>query len=267
MRAAKILAVLGVIAVASGCAHQESPTGTVTPGTSQGKGLEINSFRVADTTLTPGQKTVVVLNLQNYHRRDINITEISLYNLGIMDAEKIGCTPQQIDRAKNGLRPRMKCKWRLSAPSAETVGGFERRSLSFNLHLEYRSSLVNREPLEIQFKPLKQLNSTSQVSRTFANGEVRATMTTESPASFEGRTVNFKVKEIGKGRTVSNYTFSYSPDIFHGCPEEDRPVVGEKFEFSCTVKDSEEVVRNLFFSTRYKYVKEPTVDVTLVRPQ
>lgn len=261
------MALFTLVVVASGCAH-DSSTGTVTPDKStSGNGLEITEFRVADKTLTPGQETVVLLGLQNYHTQEINITDVSLYNLGLLEAESMGCTPEEIDPATKGIKPMMECKWRLKAPSERDVGGFKERPLSFNLHLEYDSALANQEPLELQFKPLEDINATNDISKTFSNGEVEATMSTESPATFEGREVRFEISEVGPGRTVSNYTFDYSPDIFSGCPEKDSTVIDESLEYSCSVTGSNEVVRNLFFSTHYKYVKEPTVDVTLVRPQ
>ena len=263
---AKFLTILAVIIVASGCAQNDN-TSTPTPeNTASGNGLEINEFRVADKTLTPGQETNVLLELQNYHTQDINITDISLYNLGLLDAESRGCSPEEINSATSDIKPRMECNWRLEAPEGEEFGGFEQRPLSFNLHLEYDSVLTNTEPVRLQFKPLEDVNSTEDISTTFSNGEVEAEMSLESPATFEGRDVRFEVSEVGPGRTDSNYTLNYEPDIFSGCPEEERAVIDESFEFTCQVQDSSEVVRNLFFSTRYKYVKEPTVDVTLVRP-
>ena len=263
----KAVIFLTAVVLASGCA-ENNPNGTVTPDESiSGNGLEITDFKVADKTLTPGQETSVILDLQNYHTKDINITDISLYNLGLLEAESMGCTPEEIDKANEEIKPQMQCKWRLTAPTEEEMGGFEQRPLSFNLHLEYESYLTNTDPLELEFKPLEDVNSTEEVSRTFSNGEVKGSMTVESPATFQGREIQFEVTELDPGRTVSNFTFEYSPDIFKGCPERDQTVIGDSLEFSCTVQDSQEAKRFLSFSTRYKYVKEPTVDVTLEGPR
>lgn len=260
------LLLLALVVVVSGCSQVPGNSTTPTDNTPPpGKGLEIVRFEAADTTLTPQQESVIILKLKNYHTKSVSIDDMSLYNTGLLETESMGCTPSTLKRSREGIFPEMECKWRVTAPSRDEIGAFESKPQSLNLHLEYSSSLTNNRPLQLQFKPLEEINSTREKSLSFSNGEVRGTMSVESPATFSGRLVDFKVESVGPGRVISDYTFQYSPsELFHGCPSSDTPVVDDTVEFSCTVKDDQAVVRNIQFSTYYKYVKEPTLDIQLV---
>lgn len=254
-----------LIVLASGCSQLPTDNSPVDTAPPPGKGLEIVRFDVADKTMTPNQESLIILRLKNYHTKRVSIDDMSLYNTGLLDTEKRGCSPSTLERAREGIFPEMECTWRVVAPSSEEIGAFETKPQSLNLHLEYQSSLTNNRPLQLQFKPLSEINSTQTKSISFSNGEARGTMEVESPATFSGRLVDFKVESVGPGRVLSDYTFEYAPsELFVGCPSSKEPVVNQRVEFTCNVQDDQEVVRNLHFSTYYKYVKEPTLDIQLV---
>lgn len=256
---AGILVALAMIVFVSGCADN-SQTVEADPS----KGLEIVDLKATDDTLTPGQQARIVLRLRNHHIEPIQITDLSIINQGQLQVEKQGCNPDKMEAARKGLAPEMVCDWKITAPSEEELGAFESKPMPVNLRLEYESSLVNKEPLKLQFKPLSDIDSSSSVTKTYSNGEVRATMEVENPAPFEGRNIYFSVKGLKPGSVTEGYEFSYQPDVFSGCPQKEDPVVDSKVEFSCRVEHDTEAVRNLFTSISYKYVKTPTLDIEVV---
>lgn len=257
--------IVAAIVIASGCAS----SGTSTPETSEPteKGLEIQEFKVADKTLNPGQTTFVTLKLKNYHKKEISIDQMNLYNTGALSASKQGCNPSEIGRSKKGFNPEMECRWELTAPGEDYLGGFKSKPASFNLNLKYDSELTNNVPLQIDFKPQSEIQDVSKISRTISNGEVKATVQTQEPVPVgQERIIDFTVENAGNGRVVSGYSFEYTPSIFSGCPGSDDPVVDSKVEFSCSFSYGQQATRNIIFSTSYKYVKQPTIDVEVVKP-
>ncbi|MFB6203269.1 MAG: hypothetical protein ABEK01_02150 [Candidatus Nanohaloarchaea archaeon] len=273
---ARTLAILAVVVVATGCIHQNTDTNNPPINDNpepSGKGLEITQFSITDSTLRPGQRAEVTVGLKNYHTKEISLNEIKLYNLGKITAEKRGCTPGQLQKATASTNPVMICNWRITAPSEDYIENFESKDLTFTLRLSYDSNVRNSNPLKITFKPISDINRTSSVTKSFNNGEVRVKMETENPigfpreGDFEGKTIEFTVRNAGDGNVVGDYSFSYSPEsLFHDCPDSDTPVIEDKVDFQCKLKSDVEATRNLFFSARYKYVKERNKNVELVKP-
>ncbi|MFB6208216.1 MAG: hypothetical protein ABEJ69_02610 [Candidatus Nanohaloarchaea archaeon] len=269
-----LVAIVGITVLASGCTQLEGMIPSNTNGnngdTTQpppGKGLEITRFDISDSTLRPGQRAVIIVNLKNYHTKDLEILDKSIINTGLLEVNFIACKPREMKMAGNGLYPEQECKWEVTAPPKGTIGGFETKPQSVTLHLEYRSSLVSSTPLQVQFKPFSEINNTATRSVSFKNGEVKGSMSTESPASFQGRDIQVQVRPSGSGnsRVVSDYSFEYQPsDVWQNCPSSKTPVVGDEVKFSCRIVEDSEVVRNLVLTTHYKYVKEPTLNIELV---
>ncbi|QKQ98866.1 hypothetical protein GKQ38_05075 [Candidatus Nanohaloarchaea archaeon] len=267
----KLVALIMIVVAVSGCS-QLPTNGNKDPSVENkqvaGKGLEVTSFRAVDNTLRPGQRTKVVLNLRNYHTSDISIINKTLINTGLLRASNRDCSPNNIRRAQKDLQPEMRCEWDVSVPSSVELST-EKKPQSMTLFLKYSSSLTLVNPLKLDFKQYSNVNSTSTVTRSFSNGEVRGQMTVETPATLQGRKVDFTVREVGSGRVTSKYTFDFfpqTPQVFYGCPEDEakEPIVGKKLEFSCTVRTDSPTTKSLYFSTYYKYAKEPTLNINIV---
>lgn len=277
----RILGLLILAIVASGCALPSSSTndpgnGDSGPDLAEDRGLQIEAFRTTDETLRPSQPAVVNLRLKNYHTADINITDISIYNEGLLEVSNKRCTPSPEDLrpASGGNYPEMECQWDLEAPEEDAYGSFESKPASMNLHLEYESALTNQKPFKVEFKPLDEINTSSDLGKTFSNSEVSMTVSTENPVPLEsGRTIEVSAHEIGQGRIASgsNYSFKFTPDDIFGedCNRDDSPIVGKEVTFSCHIggEDVQQGTRNLIFSTYYKYVKEPVLNIKLVNNQ
>jgi len=276
----KILGFLLVIIVASGCTGPNSNGDSDEdegPELASDRGLQIKAFRSTDETLRPSQPAVLNLVLKNYHTEDFSIEEISIYNEGDLTVENKSCTPEigELGLASGSSYPEMQCQWDMEAPPESYYDNFDSKPASVNLHLEYESSLTNEEPFKVEFKPLDEINASSDISKTFSNSEISMSVETEDPVPREsGRTVEVSAKEIGQGRLASDssYEFDFVPDSIFGddCDREESPVVGNEVEFSCGIGQSGEVqegTRNLVFSTYYKYVKEPILNVKLVNNQ
>lgn len=286
-----ITVVAAVIAV-SGCSALPIPssggeTTSPEPSMVSGKGLEVTQFSVSDNTVTPGQEVAVTLKLKNYHTEPIEIDKIRLYNLGLLSKKKGSkeCTPEEIGQAKDqGVYPVMKCEWTIEAPPADTIGGFDQRKTSIAASIAYESTIKNVEPMKVNFEPLSNVNSTGKKTMTYSNGEVKVNLQTESPVPRgQKKLMQFEVSEVGGGRVKEkkggDYNFSYSPqNVFQTesesgvkeknvCPEEDSPVLEDTLKFSCYIgvsRGPQPVVRNLFFTVSYKYVRAPSLDITIV---
>lgn len=232
-----------------------------------GKGLEITRFDISDSTLNPQQRAVIIVGLKNYHTEDIEVLTKRMINTGLLTVNKLGCRPDEMKAADNGLYPEMKCKWEVVAPKESKLGGFETKQQSVTFYLKYRSSIVSSTPLRIQFKPYDQINNTVTRSVSFKNGEVRGTMSAENPASFQGENIHVTIRKTGSesSRVVSDYSFEYQPpEVWRNCPSSREPVVGNEVSFTCRIKEDSRVVRNLVLTTHYKYVKAPTLNIKLV---
>lgn len=279
----KLVGLLLTVIVASGCALPQQQSngdnqGNQGPDLAEDRGLKIEAFRTTDETLRPSQPAVINLRLKNYHTADINITDIRIYNEGLLNVSNKRCnpSPENLDSASGGNYPEMKCQWDLEAPEEDAYGSFKSKPASMNLHLEYESSLTNQKPFKVEFKPLDEINTSSDLGKTFSNSEVSMSVSTENPVPMDsGRNIHISAHELGKGRLASgtNYTFRFTPDTIFGsdCQREDAPIVGKEVEFSCHIggedKDVQRGTRNLIFSTYYKYVKEPVLNIKLVNKQ
>lgn len=265
----KLIIMVALAVAVAGCA--DLPTGNDGNGNSEqeraeGQGLEVVELRTTDNTLQPGQSAKAVLRLKNYHTEEVSIINNTLINTGLVDVSGKSCSPSEIRQAEQGLRPEMRCEWDLNVPEDVDMST-EQKAQSMTLYLKYDSSLTLVRPLELEFKEFEDINSTATITRSFSNGEVEGSLSVESPATLQGRTADFMIREVGDGRVTSPYTFEYypqQPSVFNGCPEEDEPVVGNQLEFSCTLQADSAATRNLYFSTYYKYAKEPTLNINIV---
>ena len=272
-----LLLLVAVVVVVSGCSQLPSSgpsTSSEEPEQISGKGLEVTQFRVSDKTLSPGQEVEVNLQLKNYHQQDIEIGNVSLYNLGLLESSDKSCYPNEIDPAQDGIYPVMECSWKVKAPSSELVGGFEQRKSSISVNIPYNSTIENVQPMKVEFKPLEQINRTDRKSMSFSNGEVAVNTEVESPIPLgQDKSINFEVSKAGDGRLEGGYGFEYSPsslfEIGDGageCPSSDEPVLDDSLSFSCNInaEGSSIVERNLFFTVSYKYIQAPSIDITIV---
>lgn len=262
----KLLAV-ALVVMASGCAHTTG-TGGLDTGTSSGSGngLEIKSFGITDQTLNPGQSAIVRARLKNHHTGPVEIEDISLYNTGFLEASKKGCSPSSIQPARKDFAPEMECSWNVEAP--EDLKGFESKSITIQMNLRYQSSLTNeQEPMKVLFRPLEDIKQRNPVEKSYSNGEVSARISYEEPVPQQGGMMSFSFKPAGNGRVDSDYTVSYRPsELFSDCPTEVETIEAEKASFSCDITADSAATRNLVFSTSYKYVKSPSLDIEVVRP-
>ena len=261
----KHIIILTLILLTSGCVDQIGE-----PGQSQAgqKGLEIEEFSITDDRLRPEQNAVITARFKNYHR-DIEVHTVEIFNEGSnLDVSKNGCTPSigELESARKNVYPEMQCTWTVKAPGQETLEGFRERSEPVKLRASYSGSLENKESLKAEFRSITDIEKTSRISRVFSNGEIEARMTTETPiAKNSGNSIELQVRNDGPGRIEGPYSFEYTPSsVFEGCDSEASPSIGSEWSTVCTLSSGSEGVRNLFFSTDYKYIKEPNLDITLV---
>lgn len=271
METTRIAILMALTIAVSGCADLNGGN-TTEPGTetqAPGKGLEITELRVSDNTLRSGQQATILVTLKNYHTEDITITDKEFINTGLLEVTDRSCSPNTMKSAQQDIKPEMECTWDVKVPERVQLD-VEQKPQSMNFYLQYNSSLTIVDPLKLTFKPFEQINSTRQIKKTFSNGEVRGTMSVEDPSTLNGRQVDFSVESIGDGRVTSPYRFEYfpkNPQVFENCPSQDEPVVGEKLEFSCLadVDRDQTTTRNIYFSTYYKYAKDPKLNINIVK--
>lgn len=261
------LVFLALVVVASGCTQSgfDLPSG---PDTSSSEsGLQITTFDISDAAIGPGQTGIITLELANHHEQDIKIENISLYNTGLLQTEKSGCTPSEMRPVREDYTPRMECTWTVNVPE-DAVEDFDSKTIPVKLNLEYGAELSNSDqPVKTHFYPLDEISRTNTVQSSFSNSETRLKIETERPIPFEGRTITITASNAGSGRVASNFSFEYFPEeVFDGCPDEKEPVVEQKVTFTCDINPQSETqqTRNLIVSTSYKYVKAPTLDVEVV---
>lgn len=264
----KLLIIMAGIIVASGCAHEEVDSPTPPGGSESSKGLVVSEFRVADQQMTPGQESVIRLRLKNYHTQSIEIQDISLYNTGFLEVENNGCSPESIQPSRKNFAPEMECSWTVKAP--EELDGFESKSVTLQLNLAYSSNLDNKQsPMKVQFKPLQQIEKRDQITHSFTNKEVKTTVSYEDPVPMEGGMIEFEFESAGVGRITSDYSISYQPSqVLDDCQNQVESIVGQRAGFTCKIMPDADSAsqRNLVFSTSYKYVKSPSLDIEVVKP-
>ncbi len=293
----RMVILIGIVVVSAGCTDIANRLGTDTElpdGTSNtegeeksNKGLEIVDFKVSDHTLQPDQQAVVTLRLKNYHTESgITLKETSLYNLGFLEIiDTQACSPP-VRPAKQDVYPETVCKWTIKAPSKDKLTGFNSKSYNVRLNLVYESSLSNSgDPFKAQFKPIDDIEERNQQTKTYANNEVKMTVTGENPfpiitGQTDDASLEVQLESVGPGslRKMSGshvYELEYAPDaIFNRCdgntePVKLKPVVENRIEFFCDIESNSgsQVERNLIFSTSYKYAKSPSLDIEVVNRQ
>lgn len=260
-----MIAVALTVAVA-GCSN--APDAQVPGGSSSGSGgLQIVKFAPADSSLNPGQETVIELKLKNSHKEEISIEDTSLFNTAFIEVKSgPDCSPSEIKPAREDIRPEMLCRWRVEAPSEEEMEKFDSKGVNIRLNLEYSSALSTQKPMKVHFLPLEEIGNRKKMSRTYGNGEVSMTVKTENPVpSKQGGAIDFVIKPEGSGRVSSNYEMKYSPSsVFSDCPSNVEPVIEKRADFSCDISSGEDTVRNLIISTSYKYVQSPSLSIEVV---
>lgn len=284
-----LFVLLAMALIVSGCTGSSEILPTKSDDSNQnqqkqltGKGLEVNSFSISDQTLSPGQTAEATLVLQNYHREEISLEEIKLYDMGLLEKEKEGCSPEESDleAATENINPLIECKWIVEAPPEEEMGGFSQRSSSFSAEVSYNSAIENYRALDVEFKPLDQIESTSEKTISFSNGEVDVQASVESPIPFEQqKTLSYRIKRAGEGRIEDEVEFEFEPtEVFdlnsdesvdglgNECPESKDIVLGSGLEFDCSISldGSGAETRSLYFTTSYKYIKTPSMSITVV---
>ncbi len=260
-----VLAIALVIA-ASGCI--DNGAGPDIGGTDKGS-LQIVEFDISDPHMTTNQQARIDLMLENHNTGDVEINEISIYNTAFLEVGDKSCTPETIESADEDFTPRMECSWIVTAPP--DLSGFSSRPLTFQLNLDYDSELSNKDsPVPIEFRPAQDIDERTERVEEYSNGEVEVTVSYREPMPADRGFVDFRITPEGPGNIVSNYSMEYQPsEIFEDCDTEIEPVVAEGIaEFTCEVSSEEEprVTRSLIFSTSYKYVKSPSLDIEVAKP-
>lgn len=273
--------------VASGCAGVSDVLPNENSDESEpeqlpGRGLEVNSFTISDETLSPGQTAEVTLEMQNYHREDLDLDEIQLVNTGLLEPSEKQCSPDEedLERATEDLNPIIECTWSVDAPNEEDIGGFSQRSASMTADIEYETAIENYQPLEVEFTDLESIESTDERTISFSNGEAEVEASVESPVAFgEEKTLSYNIRRAGDGRLEDTMEFEYSPvEVFDlngdesvsgddgECPAEDDIVLGSGLDFECgiSLEGSGTETRNLYFTAYYKYVQSPSLSITIV---
>jgi hypothetical protein len=261
----KLALVILFVVISSGCVDQLGDGGEEQM---PNRGLEIQDFSITDNTLRPQQNAIIRASFKNYHRY-IDVNEVSIFNEGPhLDVQSRGCTPstEDLEGARQGLYPEMECVWEVTAPEESEIDGFRERTEPVKLRLSYNGSLTNQRALAVSFQDIADIENTTVTSRSFSNGEISASMTTESPVAFtSGNSVELTVQNDGTGRIEGPYRFEYTPgNVFENCPSQEAPLVGSEWRQICDLSAESTGTRNLFFTTYYKYVKEPNLDITIV---
>ena len=263
----RILLFLGIIAVTSGCIDElnldndgELPNG----------GLELESFTVSDQELRPNQQAVIRAEFRNYHR-NIDVESVELANVGtLLSTESQGCTPniEDLEGAQEGIQPTMACTWVVEAPEEDDLEGFNEHREPVQMRVEYRASMENTNPLRVDFKPVEEVEATNVVSQSSSNGEISLRLASDNPATLQsGTDLEVIADNDGPGRLPEGFSFNFEPRrLFSDC-EDGRSEEGlqdDEVNFLCSVTADSEGTNNIFVSADYKYVKEPTLDITLV---
>lgn len=282
----RALALIAAAVIVSGCTSlietNDSPEG-IEPD--PGKGLEITQLSVADDRLragdgTQGQRTEIQLVLSNHHEIDID-PQIELANTGYLEVEEDStdeaCNKESLDAVREETVDQIRCTWGIYAPTQSRLGQFDQKDEFVSVIVSYDSQVTNREPLTFSFMDRNDIESSTQVTRKFSNNEVTLTIKADNPAALDRRYNQFEldVRNSGPGSVESDeYDFDYTPrSIFEDdngdliCPAEGRKRNTEADEFSdeCAFNVDSESQRNVFVSASYKYQKQQTLPITIVR--
>ncbi len=262
----KILIILGLLVLTSGCLEEISGENNNVQELPN-RGLEIEEFTITDQELRTEQQAVVRADFKNYHE-DIDIQSIQLKPGTRLNVDRQGCSPdpEDLEAARNGIAPTMSCTWTVEAP--KTLNGFREVSESLQLRTEYEASMENQEPMQLEFSPVTEIESTSIVSQSSSNGEISLSLTADNPIAMDAGTgLEIVANNNGPGRLPEDFTFNFEPEnLFDNC-ESGRTEEGlqdDRVNFVCTLSSSNQGVRNVFVSTDYKYIKSPVLDITIV---
>ena len=264
----KILLILGLVILSSGCLEQAGLNGGEQEELPN-RGLVIEDYSITDEQLRPGQQAVIRSEFRNYHR-EIDVQTVELTNYGtLLSVERQGCTPEigELEEATERVQPRMECTWTVEAPGESELEGFQERREPVQMRVEYNASMES-EPLNLDFRPVEDVTSTTVASTSAANGEVSLDIAADNPAPLEsGTTLEVVANNNGPGRLPDGYSFEFEPKrLFDDCEDGRREegLQGDEVNFVCGLTSDSEGTTNVFVSTDYKYIKEPTLDITLV---
>lgn len=266
MEAKKTIFILGIIIITSGCVDEIQNNDSQSQEMPN-KGLEIEEFSITDDELRPEQNALMTARFKNYHT-DIDIQTLEVFNEGAhLNVDKEGCNPSidELSGAREDLYPEMECTWTVEAPEEEALRGFSERREPLKLRVEYEGSIENQEPLQVEFRDVGDIEHTSTESLSFSNDELSVDMIAESPITHSGNSIELKVDDAGPGRVEGDYSFEYTPEgVFEDCDDEGEQVIDSEWSTVCTLSAESSGAQNLFFTTHYKYIKEPNLDITLV---
>jgi len=282
----RILALIALTVLVSGCTSlietENSPEG-IEPD--PGKGLEMTGLNTTDDELRAGQgdrqgqRAEITMVLSNHHEKEID-PEIELTNTGALEADDgsadENCNKNELDPVREETVDQMRCSWGIRAPSQSALGAFESKQEYVSVVITYDSQVTNREPLTFQFMNRDDIESSDTVTRKFSNNEVTLTIEADNPAAMDRRYNQFEIemRNSGSGSVQSDeYDFEYNPEsIFtHDgellCPDNGRKRNTEDDEFTddCSFNVASESQRNVFVSADYKYQRQQTIPINIVR--
>lgn len=276
----RIIAIMALAVAVSGCTDliqtESSPEG-IEPD--PGKGLEITSLSVADETLragedAQGQRTEITMTLSNHHDKEID-PEIGISNTGQLimedtDPSEAQCNKEVLDPVTEETVDQMQCTWGVYAPSQSSLGAFDEKPESATITVKYDSQITNHEPLQFQFLPQQEIADSNPVERKFSNNEVQMTIRTDNPSAMapENNTFQLALSPAGSGDVISEGydPINYQPSsIFHECPDHGEGRIESEFTATCSFSVSSQAQRNVFVSAEYKYQKQQTLPITIVR--
>lgn len=278
----KYVLILSVIVIASGCTSiigDDEDQDDLESSPAQGKGLEVASFTLTDNTLTPGQQAVASLALENNHIVDIGFDQISFYNQGELEITQETSCGNQIEASSSGYVPRKECTWVIEAPSEQEISPFQSKNYNPRLLIKYDSQLTNvKNNFKITFKPGTDIESTNSIKKSYNNGEMKATLSSDSPVPVEGSaTLDIELKPVHEKHVVSDtYGVSITPgDIITGdCAQEGtmnngrlemdiEPQLGKEASITCQISSNtrKQVERNVIVATSYKYQQTPALNI------
>lgn len=278
-----IIVLIALTVAVSGCTDlietDSSPEG-IEPD--PGQGLEISELSVADNTLRAGendnvgQRTELRLELSNHHDTEIK-PQIELSNTGrLLDGEgdkdfTPSCNKESLDPVTEETVDQMECTWGISAPDQDALGAFDQKDESVTVIINYDSQIINQEPLQFQFRPRDEITDSNPVERKFSNNEVVMTIRTDNPSAMDSTHNRFEIAfdNSGDGNIDTEegyYNIDYTPSsIFQDCPGDGVPRIESEFTATCSFNVDSESQRNVFVSASYKYQKQQTLPITIVR--
>ena len=270
--------------------NQESSTGSHGESTPDStKGLEIVEFRVLNNEIQSREDpvgTTIEMVIQNYHDEPITVEEAEIIDTSLLTVENRDCTPsdiegEELETAQEDYTPEFFCEWDVYPPEPSRMGEFDERTFNPRLYLEYESILENQDPFVIDFKDRDDIREMTSLEQSYTNNEISMTKTLEQnpvPTSEDGsstNTMNIEIKDDGPGAlgemdSGEDFEIEFTPQSIYQnerCSDGEHQTtinIGNSVEFSCDVGFDQEVQRNVFTSVRYKYIKEPSVGITVV---